>query len=164
MGGHPAVVFLREALDQAEEPTRAATPGPWLVERDEYHGVAVRDADPEIPGLSGRQIVAFAPYRNETTERDFAHVAMWSPVAVLARVAADRQILAEHASDGDSRWPECVRCAGGHEIEMGECMTVTVRDVVPWPCRTVLLLAEAWGWTEDAAPPPEVARGPAVGR
>jgi hypothetical protein len=72
-----------------------------------------------------------------------------STEAVLRRVALDRQILAEHASDGDQRQPECVRCADGQEIETVECRTVVERVGVPWPCQTVLLLAQAYGWTEE---------------
>lgn len=66
-----------------------------------------------------------------------------SPVSVLRRVSADRQILAEHASDGgDCR----VCCEEGVSEYVHDYGVVEVRTAVPWPCRTVRLLAEAWGW------------------
>ena len=70
-------------------------------------------------------------------EAELGRVEELAPEAVLRRVKADRQILAEHADDEG----ECATCAaegdGGGIMFLGH---------VPYPCRTVRLLAEAWGW------------------
>jgi hypothetical protein len=58
-----------------------------------------------------------------------------SPSTVLRLVTGARQILAEHANDGSG---DCRACADPCEPRMA----------LPWPCRTVRLLAEAWGWEE----------------
>lgn len=64
-----------------------------------------------------------------------------------APVTADRQILVEHTDDG---YGECVRCADeGSDVEIGGGFIECLRGALPWPCRTVRLLAEAWGWTEN---------------
>lgn len=71
--------------------------------------------------------------------------AFGSPAAVLRRVAADRQILAEHQplDEGGLGALRCSVCAvqpgGDHYLYR-----------VPWPCRTVLLLAEGYGWTGES--------------
>jgi len=77
-----------------------------------------------------------------TGDRDVAeHIAMHDPVAVLSRVAADRQILAEHV-DGCG---DCSVCARASDESDGRGNAY--HEPLPWPCRTVLLLAEGWGWT-----------------
>jgi hypothetical protein len=71
-----------------------------------------------------------------------------NPRTVLARVVAERELLAEHSPD-DPRWPECIRCADdGTDVDLGDHGTETLRRALPWPCRTVLGLAKAWGWEE----------------
>lgn len=57
---------------------------------------------------------------------------------VLLRVAAERGILAEHAPDAESFCRVCMDPTG-----IGGRW-----DCSPWPCRTVLGLAKAWGWEE----------------
>jgi hypothetical protein len=74
-----------------------------------------------------------------------------NPAAVLRRVKADRAILAEHANDGCG---DCTVCAQPSEEYNG--VGAHFHEPLPWPCRTVRLLAEAWGWegrpnTERAA-------------
>lgn len=66
-----------------------------------------------------------------------------SPAAVLRRVAADRQILAEHAND----YGDCTAC--GRPSEETNSRGHPFFTEVEWPCRTVRLLGEAYGWTEE---------------
>lgn len=58
------------------------------------------------------------------------------------RVEAERETLAEHAVT--QPWRRCRVCIsdrdGYPESWTGD----------PWPCRTVLLLAKAWGWEAEA--------------
>ena len=63
------------------------------------------------------------------------------PSALLRRVEAEREILAEHSVTRP--WRRCRVC-------------ISDRDGYPeswtgdlWPCRTVLGLAKAWGWEAE---------------
>jgi hypothetical protein len=56
-----------------------------------------------------------------------AHVYRWTPKRVLAELDAKRQILDVHQPDDVLDQPHCITC--------GDWPTV------PWPCRTVRLLA-----------------------
>ncbi|MFE2969894.1 hypothetical protein ACFXKC_40755 [Streptomyces sp. NPDC059340] len=70
-----------------------------------------------------------------------------SPHAVLRRIDRERQILELHkptkgdAHDGGTTVCDTCANASREEVE-GE----------PYPCATVRLLAECWGWTEEATP------------
>ncbi len=70
-----------------------------------------------------------------------AHIAANDPASVLARIAADRRILALHAPSGN----ECRTCCGEPYIEEywdGETETTEwKRTDLTWPCPTVRLLA-----------------------
>lgn len=142
MSEHPAVAFLTAALARAEETAKAAS-------RDGAATWKTADHPSDTRAVIDDHGEAVVYDEGWPSEDQADHIALHDPAAVLLLVAGAWQILAEHASDGDARWPECVRCADGHEIEIGECRTVTVRDEVPYPCRTVRLLARAWGWTEE---------------
>jgi hypothetical protein len=61
------------------------------------------------------------------------------------RVAAEREILAEHNLD-EGRY--CRRCAKWLDLPISQ--QVEPDDAVDWPCRTVLGLARAWGWEAGA--------------
>jgi len=77
-----------------------------------------------------------------TGDRDVAeHIALHDPAAVLRRVAADREQLAEHAPTPHAGYIVCHECSPLSPADAG------VRTVSRlYPCRTVLLLAEGWGW------------------
>lgn len=134
MSGHPAVAFLTAALARAEETAKVATAGPWWVE-DTSPRRWGDERDAEVASAKGR--LAVLPY-DKSGGLNAEHVALHDPAAVMRRVAADRQILAEHARVAWGVF--CLRCAedGGPE-----------RGPAAYPCRTVLLLAQAWGWTEE---------------
>jgi len=144
MSDHPAVTWLRQELDRAERVARDAADGDggqWFV-GDKWNVYRVEDRTPRDDTESNRLVV----YGN--VERQSRHIAAHDPASVLRRVAKTREILAEHAPDGP-RAPDCVRCADeGRDVEIGGGFIETLRDAQPYPCRTVLLLAESWGWEQ----------------
>lgn len=120
---HPAVAHLLAALDRAETTAHGATPGPWEAEGDDPTDDEVYTAhDGEHGDLYG-QMVAFT--RGPGSHANMLHIAAFNPAVVLRMVAADRQLLAQHAPG-----------------LLGEC-TEDHRDS---PCPTVLNRAKAWGW------------------
>lgn len=141
MAGDP-VAFLEGALERAEELARAATEGPWgpqgdwsddevctvLGGRGDLVGHPVAYVRAEHPGcLALDEAQTMANMRLIVSQAD--------PIAVLRRVKADRVLLAEHAP---------------YSIRPSACSSCGTAEEYPvlWPCRTVRLLAEAWGWEE----------------
>jgi hypothetical protein len=132
----PAVEFLQQALDRAEGLARAAGGDRWSTAEHPSETVAVYD--------SAGDPVVYA--EGSPSVEQAAHIALNDPAAVLRRVALDRQILAEHAPGGmaeERDETECRTCSGPTPGFSGSWPA-------EWPCRTVLLLAEAYGWTEAA--------------
>lgn len=132
MSEHPAVEFLTAALARAERVARAVPRGPWHWER--------RSPPESFQSLEGP--AGLPVFHSQAKPGNASWIELHpafdeflpEPEAVLRRVAAERQVLAEHADDG-----------AGY---CGVCAHWAVR--LPSPCRTVLLLAQAWGWTEEA--------------
>lgn len=118
---HGVVVWLRETLDAAQRDAEEAA----------------KDTDPEwsdggphgesVHALPHGDPVAVDPW-GYMSDGVRAHIARHDPAAVLRRITADRQILSLHRPDSEDR-PECVTCGPRY------------------PCRTVLALAEGYGWT-----------------
>ena len=79
------------------------------------------------------------------------------PRDTIARCEAELAILEEHASDGDGRWPQCVRCADTHpaRCECGRLAGEHWRGAYSYPCTTVRLLGSAYkhqpGYREEWA-------------
>jgi hypothetical protein len=131
MSEPPAVVFLTAALDRAEQLARAA--GGREIEAVEYLW--------ETKYLNVRQPDGTVTHTTEFSAELADHIALHDPAAVLRRVAADRKILAEHAD----MWGGCAVCVDRRNPDPRQW------GIVVWPCRTVLLLAEAWGWEGEPA-------------
>lgn len=146
------VEFLTAALARAEETAKAASRygEEWTEGGD---GVYLKDTNCSV---------AIGPYGCGLDDGVGGHIALHDPASVLRRVAVERQILAEHQptwSDGEPEFDY------HHEAviskETGRTRYIDVRNDKPvapyWcrscqaqaPCRTVLLLAQAWGWTEE---------------
>lgn len=127
---HAAVTFLLAAHDRAERLAQASAGGRWVVaERADCDCCdVVRNA---TGGLVTTADLDDAPLIAEHS----------NPTAVLARVAAERDILAEHADDYGS-------CTCGRASEETTSRGYAFFEAVDWPCRTVLGLAKAWGWEE----------------
>lgn len=113
MSDHPAVAFLVAAHQQAELDARFT---------DGYTNGA---------------------FSFDVADRDAADhcLGAGSPVSVLRRVAAEREMLAEHADDGCG---DCTACARPSEETSGRGDAFF--EPLPWPCRTVLLIAKGWDW------------------
>ncbi len=133
MTEHPAVAFLLAAHERAEQLARNAGGDEW--ERDPHplcYAVKDSDGDPVVCDEG-------AP-----TGEQASHIALHDPAAVLRRVAAEREILAEHPEHGIDG--DCARCVEWQEDDEGDLCAYPL----PWPCRMVLGLAKAWGWEEPA--------------
>lgn len=143
---HPAVVYLLAAHERAEKVAR----------------LAGRPALDHCPSDPVEFVIGMNDLSTPAVRAAEAHIRLHSPDIVLGRVAAEREILAEHAGT----WPEGEPEYGYHSVPMvgptGRTRYVDVRDDEPtppyWcaacsdmaPCRTVLLLAQAWGWEAEA--------------
>lgn len=148
MGGHSAVEFLTAALARAEETVKAATAGPWTA--DVGDETVRSDAGTVATMRDWARLMT-----NAQVEADMALIVGHAdPAAVLRRVAADREILADHQPTSCEEFTcDCHQCCAvcrwtehdeaGREPVWGD----VTRHV--YPCRTVLLLAQAWGWTEE---------------
>lgn len=139
MTEHPAVAFLRNAHQRAEELARAATPGPWEAEGDDPTDDEIYTCyDGEHGDLLGEMVAFTRGPRSHATMLLIAHAA--DPVAVLRRIQAERDLLVEHAEN----WGHCSVC-GAEDYDGAER---AFRRPLPWPCPTVLAVVRGWGWTE----------------
>jgi hypothetical protein len=139
------VVWLVAELGRVEELAWAATPGPWEVRPPSDRGDGWELCGRGPGHNESRWVVGAESGGGVYDEADARFVVATDPVSVLRRVAADRQILAEHQplDEGGLGALRCSVCAvqpcGDHYLYR-----------VPWPCRTVLLLAEGYGWAEES--------------
>ncbi len=147
------VAWLTQVWDEQEKAAREATEGPWEAEAsscinrlpggkaDEWVAWYIRS--PADDGENGWSMVA-AVERDARDQKlwggiwnpaDAAFIAANDPASVLARIAADRQILALHQPlrlDFDPI-TGCSTCS--HRNDWEELQ-------VPYPCPTVRLLAQ----------------------
>jgi hypothetical protein len=159
------LVFLHATLDAAQAEAEAA--------RDvDYARCGVREARGPYPAASGESDGVSRPRGNLRAEigKDgifleaelqwglIPHMARHDPAAVLRRIAADRELLADllaerHLVNDDDCWYTCR--AGTEEHDGGESCNDSERGK-PCDCgrdnrveRRIRLLAEGWGWTEE---------------
>lgn len=131
---HPAVTFLLAAHVKAEALAEAAScPEPGCLCRSWQN----LEMDGELRDDRNAGTIAMIPRRLVR-----AHIALHDPAAVLARVAAERDILWEHTPEA-YELGRCAACVTNRILGPG----LWVTD--PWPCRTVLGLAAAWGWKAE---------------
>jgi hypothetical protein len=147
------VAWLRAELDRVEQLARAAGDETWsadlsdFVEWDMVNGRRAEVGREPGARVRGTSIAVYAP--SAATERaraDVLHIAAHDPAAVLRRVAADRQILDQHPlkqtlalGPGLKARPVWVcRTCGGDVRD----------DPNAYPCSTVRLLAEGYGWED----------------
>lgn len=136
------VVWLRETLDAAEgAATKAAAlcgchpPAPHWSFRDgdgptDGRILVVDEPHPGLKRKIGRRW-------NGSYDGLFMaeHIVLHDPNSVLQRITAERKLLDLHQDDDG----KCTECGQGYEL----------MDWGPdFPCATVHLLAEGWGWTE----------------
>lgn len=129
--GEDLLAWLGNAIKRVETVARAATERqPY----DEWDAVGDdRDGDTARKYWS---VVGIAQMNPTPAARDLAtHIALHDPASVLRRCAADRTLLELHAQDSLPNGidlDECRTCGGVNE---------------PWPCPTLLAIAEGYGWT-----------------
>ncbi|MBX9392245.1 hypothetical protein K4749_01190 [Streptomyces sp. TRM72054] len=131
--------WITQQIDHVEAAAHTATPGPWhVVEYGDWTEYAAGiGTSPDDDGIAGHG------YEGGGVERldDARHIALHDPAAVLRRSAADRRILAEHAPQPDgSGFPnsrQCRTCSrdGGDGYHY----------LMPYPCPTVLAVADSYG-------------------
>jgi hypothetical protein len=120
---------LEKVLDRIERIAREASGHRWQAVRGDK--------------LGDSWVLDETSHLLETETPTAEHIVLHDPESVLRRVAADRQILAEHANDGG----DCSTCGRPSEETNGRGHAF--HETVDWPCRTVLLLAEAYGWEQQ---------------
>jgi len=146
-----ALSRLAAGLDTDERIARAATKlpqptlkhpnkrAPWGPERWEID----RFGDLTTVNGDGNPIQDEGGVRDDETA---AHMANWSPKRVLDVVEAIRKIAASHTRDDyyeldDETIGSCARCSN-------YCDERGCRNVVPWPCPTLRVLADIY--TEES--------------
>ncbi|GHG97281.1 DUF6221 family protein [Amycolatopsis roodepoortensis] len=99
------IAFLRAQLDKDEQAARAASPGPWQVDKETYPE-AIHGADGATPVSGGRWGGEASVFDKD---EDAIHIARHDPVRVLADVAAKRQIIGLCNLDfNDDGEPSCL--------------------------------------------------------
>lgn len=153
------LAYLRAAHDTAEAEAKAATDGPWWYNpgkqwlgAEAFERWDLRQGE-EFVGYGGPSpfvgaVAATGPANTPQSMADAAFIARHDPSAVLRRIAADRQLIELHA---------CVVLRGGGGAAYFDTTTVCRTCEPPrqfpedvWPCATLRLIAEGWGWTADA--------------
>ncbi|GAB2696577.1 DUF6221 family protein [Kitasatospora kifunensis] len=126
---HPAVDFLRQAHSRAEGLARAA---------HSYKLVAA-PGSPSPDGWVVDEALCLLKAGAPTAE----FIVGYGPSTVLRRVGVERRILAEHKP---------VEAVGydGYGVAVIDTCDLCGSQYAPYPCRTVLLLAAGWGWTEGS--------------
>ncbi|MFE2407062.1 DUF6221 family protein [Kitasatospora sp. NPDC059408] len=124
------VTWLRAELDRVEQIARTAAiaNGPTWTHNPEDRWLVEGKDRPVIYD------------EGSPTNEQARHIALWDPQTVLRRVAADRQILDEHQVD--------VRDRPSFVLNTGTVSCCSTCWGETWPCRTVRLLAEGYGWEE----------------
>lgn len=125
-----AADFLRRSL--AEVRARAEAAAEYPGRRWAATNGAVFDDDGAEPLMS---------FCNEVSEAALAaYIASWDPATALRMVAGAEKLLELHGFylAGGRREAMCNTCGGEG-----------VMDAVSWPCPTLLIEAERWGWASD---------------
>lgn len=140
------LAWLRAEMDAAEAEAEAAAayndgaehdvqgpPGTWVLLADEaFFG----------SGHPGGAIGPRIGYANHVVLGQ--HIARHDPAATLRRIKAERKAVDLHVPmQGDA--------PGGGGTVCATCANVSREEVEgePYPCTTVRLIAEGWGWTEE---------------
>lgn len=144
--------WITQQIDDREQLAELISPGgfapdEWRIEPSRsgrwVEIVAYSRTNIEPPEAASReQAVALT----QTDRNEHLLIAMHDPAAVLRRCAADRKILAEHKPQPDGTgFPDSLQC-GTCSRDGGD----GYQYLVPYPCPTVMALAEAYGWEADA--------------
>lgn len=123
--GEDILAYLDSAISSREAVARAAQ-----AEGDTRDGRWYDDQDEEVIDDSAWRVAYTVSPAFRT------HIALNDPASILRRCAADRKLLVEHRQlslPPDVVYDECRLCGESNEA---------------WPCPTLVILAEGYGWTE----------------
>jgi hypothetical protein len=126
---HPAVVYLLAAHERAEAVARRAA----------------KPALDHCPSDPVEFVIGMNDLSTPAVRAAEAHIRLHPTSAVLTRVAAEREILAEHAAGDMARERDETECRTCSEPQLG----FSGMWAAEHPCRTVLGLAKAWGWEAE---------------
>jgi hypothetical protein len=93
--------WLTAIWDEAEAWAKQATPGPWRYSSNKHTRLPGTPTFEEgvfagPPGDAATVIAVTGPSDDRLSQIDAAHIAYYDPSVVLARIAADRQILDDY--------------------------------------------------------------------
>jgi hypothetical protein len=135
--GENILAWLGAAIARREDVARAAA----NLQDDPENGWGIVD-DSSYAQPGKRRTIS--PYIGITHEPESAeHIVLNNPADVLRRCAADRKLLELHYPQQD----------GSPFIDSFQCRTCSqdggdgYQYLVPFPCPTVLAIAEGYGWT-----------------
>ncbi|MFF7631511.1 DUF6221 family protein [Streptomyces cyaneofuscatus] len=137
--GERIVAYLDAAITAREEAAHSAPRGPWSVRLDD-------DAVVAPDGITVAEVFALG---GQQTRAILDLIALHDSTEVLRHCAADRKLIELHTP---AEWPSqasavCLTCSDwNHNVAMGDDSA----SAVPFPCPTIIALAEGYGWTEDA--------------
>jgi len=140
--GGDLLAWLETAITEREDAARLATQGVWRT-HDTHLDLGGHTATVLVGERNDTELLAWLPTMSHApwdearnAWNNAEHIAANDPASVLRRCAADRKLLELHAQDSLPNGidlDECRTCGGVNE---------------PWPCPTLLTLAEGYGWTE----------------
>ena len=162
--------FLLARIAEDEEAARAATPGPWKWDNDEFvdaprdtckHRSEWTDHGPNLVTVSGKQrkaadgeewfdpddvVISATGYDASSVNvstADAAHIARWDPARVLAESEAKRRIVEVHKPYRRIYGLGCENCLQPRHVSA---------DVPGWPCESLRLLAAVYADHPDYDP------------
>lgn len=109
--------YLRARWDEREAKARAATPGPWVANEQDYGLATVYTADQKTG-------VAYDREEGGVSVEDAAHIAASDPAHVLADIEAKRALL----EIAESIWNSDVDGVYGRGLEIMQEMARTYRN------------------------------------
>lgn len=139
------VEYIRRRLDELEAAAKAAAMSialsivpEALVEEESDEHMATASRWSVKPWLFSKQVYVQSRWgTKEIASWGAEHIALNDPAAVLARVAADRKMLASHYDYTGV----CTRCFDFQNKPV---------EREPFPCEVVRLLAEGLGWRDGS--------------
>ncbi|MFJ5644058.1 DUF6221 family protein [Streptomyces sp. NPDC093223] len=143
------VVWLRETMDAAQRDAETATASPWHASEHKYD----EDFEASIGGWPEGADIAGHGYEGGgvDTMATARHMVRHQPATVLTRITADRKLLADLLTEkhyvGDDTWYRCPATGESGDRDGTQDCTCGRDGRVD---RRVRLLAESWGWTEEA--------------
>jgi hypothetical protein len=143
--------FLLARVAEDEASAKAASPGPWKVDSEDY-------AETIYAGDGYNSVVSGGRWGGEAScfdkTEDALHIARHDPARVLRQCEAIRRIVEEHQVE----WPEPCHCGREHTPTMpGMCKacystTRRVGEDFSAPCETLCILASFWSDHPDFDP------------